>query len=208
MMKKILGVVILALVAFLLFYLTKTDNSISQEVVTEDSQENLSMNLPTEIMNTAIITTNKGVIELELFSDRAPKTVTNFIELAQSGFYDGVKFHRVIQGFMIQSGDPNSKDDEHMELWGTGGPGYRFEDEIHEENHNLSATIAMANAGPNTNGSQFFINVADNSYLDPKHTVFGRVVSGMDVVHDIENVEVGLRDIPLEAVVIQSIEIR
>lgn len=209
-MKNILGVAILALAAFLLFYLNRsTDNRIStavpdtEETVTEDSE--LS---PLPNMNTAIISTNKGLIEIELFADLAPNTVTNFSQLAQSGFYNQVKFHRVIKGFMIQSGDPHSKDDEHMELWGTGGPGYRFEDEIHAENHNVAGSIAMANAGPNTNGSQFFINTADNDYLDTKHTVFGKVISGMDVVSAIENTETGLRDIPIEPIIIESIVIK
>ncbi|MCI5051191.1 MAG: peptidylprolyl isomerase [Candidatus Pacebacteria bacterium] len=156
----------------------------------------------------AIITTNQGVIELELFDELAPKTVENFVSLSESNFYDGVKFHRVIKDFMIQGGDPQTKDDDLMDRWGTGGPGYQFEDEIHAENNNVSGTISMANAGPNTNGSQFFINTADNSFLDDKHTVFGKVVSGMDVVETIENVEAPApRNIPVEPMVIESITI-
>ena len=155
----------------------------------------------------AIITTNKGVVELELFNTLAPKTVENFVTLAESDFYTGVKFHRVIKGFMIQGGDPLSKDEEQVDFWGTGGPGYQFEDEIHEENNNLPGTISMANAGPNTNGSQFFINTADNSFLNTKHTVFGKVISGMDVVTEIENVEKFPNDRPIEHVEITNIEI-
>ncbi len=158
-------------------------------------------------MATAIITTNKGKITLELDS-RTPKTTENFIKLAQEDFYNGVKFHRVIKDFMIQGGDPKTKDDSLMNEWGTGGPGYQFEDEILDTNANVRGSISMANAGPNTNGSQFFINTADNRFLDTKHTVFGKVVDGMDVVEAIENVETGVFDRPLEAVEILSIEIQ
>jgi peptidylprolyl isomerase len=155
----------------------------------------------------ATLTTNKGIIEIELLTDLAPNTVQNFAELSQNSFYNGVKFHRVIDGFMIQSGDPLSKDDTMMDYWGTGGPGYSFEDEIHAENHNIVGTISMANAGPNTNGSQFFINTADNSFLDTKHTVFGKVVAGMEIVKEIEKVDTYPNDRPIEAVVIESIDI-
>jgi peptidylprolyl isomerase len=149
--------------------------------------------------------TNKGDIHIELMEGMAPKTVANFTKLAKEGFYDGTKFHRVIKGFMIQGGDPQTKDDALMSRWGTGGPGYTFEDEIHAENHNNTGTIAMANSGPNTNGSQFFINAANNNFLDTKHTVFGKVVKGMDVVQAIENVDTNESDRPLEAVVITSV---
>lgn len=155
----------------------------------------------------ATLTTNKGIIEIELLTDLAPNTVQNFAELSQNSFYNGVKFHRVIDGFMIQSGDPLSKDDTMMDYWGTGGPGYSFEDEIHAENNNVIGTISMANAGPNTNGSQFFINTADNSFLDMKHTVFGKVTAGMEVVKEIEKVDTYPNDRPIEAVVIENIDI-
>ena len=153
----------------------------------------------------ATVTTNKGSFELELFADLAPNTVTNFVNLAEQGFYEGVKFHRVIAGFMIQGGDPLTKDDTKAAFWGTGGPGYQFDDEIHAENQNATGTISMANAGPNTNGSQFFINTADNDFLDTKHTVFGKVVSGMEVIKAIESVETGPGDRPVEPVIIESI---
>jgi peptidyl-prolyl cis-trans isomerase B (cyclophilin B) len=125
---------------------------------------------------TATITTSRGVIELELFAKDAPKTVNNFVFLAREKFYDGLNFHRVIQDFMIQGGCPEGS--------GRGGPGYRFEDEIRNRGNqrHLPGVISMANAGPNTNGSQFFITHVDCSYLDPKHTVFGRVTHGKDVV--------------------------
>lgn len=154
-------------------------------------------------MQQVTLCTNKGDIVVELFTERVPHTVANFVQLVQEKFYDGTKFHRVIADFMIQGGDPFTKDDSLKERWGTGGPGYRFADEITRENQNDVGTIAMANAGPNTNGSQFFINVAANNFLDPKHTVFGRVVSGMNVVQDIVRSPVDARDCPLDPVVIE-----
>ncbi|MCR4325230.1 MAG: peptidylprolyl isomerase [Patescibacteria group bacterium] len=152
-----------------------------------------------------ILHTSKGDVGMELMEKDAPKTVANFLKLAKSGFYDGTKFHRVIRDFMIQGGDPLTKDISVVERWGTGGPGYQFEDEIHANNKNNAGTISMANAGPNTNGSQFFINTADNNFLDGKHTVFGRVVEGLDVVRAIEEVETLGPDRPVEAVVITGV---
>lgn len=157
-------------------------------------------------MNTALHT-SAGDITLEFFEDAAPKTVANFLKLAQTGFYDGTKFHRVIKSFMIQGGDPLTKDDAASARWGTGGPGYSFEDEIHAQNHNQVGTIAMANSGPNTNGSQFFINVADNNFLDSKHTVFGRVQSGMDVVSRIEGTATDAGDKPVEPMIIERVTV-
>lgn len=138
----------------------------------------------------AIIETNYGKIKLELFTKDAPKTVANFLKLAQSGFYDGTKFHRVIKNFMIQGGDPNSKDDDPSND-GYGGPGYTFEDEINS--HKLvRGVLAMANSGPNTNGSQFFIVTTESTpWLDGKHTAFGKVIAGMDVVDKIEKMPNG-----------------
>ena len=151
--------------------------------------------------------TNRGDIGLEMMDTDAPKTVANFAKLAGEGFYNGTKFHRVIKDFMIQGGDPQTKDDALMSRWGMGGPGYQFEDEIHANNNNAVGTIAMANSGPNTNGSQFFINVADNNFLDTKHTVFGKVISGMEVVQAISETETGSGDRPVEPVVITAITI-
>jgi peptidylprolyl isomerase len=145
-----------------------------------------------------------GNIQIE-FDPAAPNTVENFTKLASSGFYNGTKFHRVIAGFMIQGGDPLTKDDSKQSMWGTGGPGYTFADEIHSGNSNNAGTISMANAGPNTNGSQFFINVADNNFLDTKHTVFGHVVAGMDVVTAIVSAKTGAQDRPVEPIVIESV---
>jgi cyclophilin family peptidyl-prolyl cis-trans isomerase len=150
-------------------------------------------------MTTATMHTNHGTVSLELFADDAPKTVDNFVGLARKGFYDGVTFHRVIEDFMIQGGDPTGT--------GSGGPGYQFEDEINE-NKVVRGALAMANAGPNTNGSQFFIVTADACpWLDGKHTVFGRVTDGMDVVDAISRVDTGNADKPRADVVIDRVEV-
>ena len=150
-------------------------------------------------MTNATLQTNHGAIEIELFDEDAPKTVGNFKKLAQDGFYDGVIFHRVISDFMIQGGDPTGT--------GSGGPGYQFEDEFNDHKIERGA-LAMANAGPNTNGSQFFVVTADACpWLDGKHTVFGRVTSGMDVVTAIEGVETGAGDRPREDVRIESVSL-
>ncbi|NUM25815.1 MAG: peptidylprolyl isomerase [Candidatus Buchananbacteria bacterium] len=161
-----------------------------------------------ENVSQAVIKTNLGDITVEFYKTDSPNTVKNFVKLATSGYYDGVKFHRVIKDFMIQAGDPLSKDDSMKLRWGTGGPGYYFDDEINT--HKLvKGSLAMANAGPNTNGSQFFIVTADATpWLDGKHTNFGRVTSGLDVVEKIGNVETGAADRPVEAVIIESIEIK
>lgn len=156
-------------------------------------------------MTTATITTNQGVISLELFADLKPKTVENFTKLANGGFYNGTRFHRVIKGFMLQGGDPLSRDVSNQPRWGTGGPGYSFADELDTENKNVIGTISMANSGPNTNGSQFFINTANNNFLDTKHTVFGKVVGGMDVVSAIENNKTSAEDRPIEDMIISDV---
>lgn len=158
--------------------------------------------------HTVVMETSAGDITLELFGSAAPKTVENFVKLAGEGFYDGTRFHRVIPDFMIQAGDPQSRELELMNAWGTGGPGYQFEDEIHANNTNLPGTIAMANAGPNTNGSQFFINVADNGFLNDKHTVFGQVTDGYDIAEAISQVATEGPDRPVEEVVISKIIIQ
>lgn len=153
----------------------------------------------------ATLKTNQGDITIDFLETDAPNTVANFVKLAKEGFYDGTKFHRVIEGFMIQGGDPLTKDDSMQARWGTGGPGYQFADEIHSNNHNNIGTISMANAGPNTNGSQFFINVANNNFLDTKHTVFGTVSAGMDVVKKIEATQTGAQDRPVSPMIIESV---
>src|SRR5690348_16001657 len=148
-------------------------------------------------MTNATMQTNQGTIELELHDEDAPATVENFKKLAGDGFYDGVIFHRVIPDFMIQGGDPTGT--------GSGGPGYQFEDEFNDHKV-VRGALAMANAGPNTNGSQFFIVTADACpWLDGKHTVFGRVTNGMDVVDQIEGSETDARDKPVDEVRIESV---
>jgi cyclophilin family peptidyl-prolyl cis-trans isomerase len=150
-------------------------------------------------MSKAKMHTTQGTIELELFDEDAPKTVANFRKLAGEGFYDGIIFHRVIRDFMIQGGDPQGT--------GTGGPGYTFEDEINQRKV-VRGALAMANAGPNTNGSQFFIVTVDEApWLDGKHTVFGRVTAGMDAVDAIEGQPTGANDRPLDPPKIESIEL-
>jgi peptidyl-prolyl cis-trans isomerase B (cyclophilin B) len=147
----------------------------------------------------ASMQTNHGTIELELYPSEAPKTVENFVKLARDGFYDGVVIHRVIPDFMIQGGDPTGT--------GSGGPGYTFEDEFNQHKVDRGA-LAMANAGPNTNGSQFFIVTTEAApWLDGKHTVFGRVTSGMDVADKISELARDARDKPHEDVVIESVTI-
>lgn len=150
-------------------------------------------------MSTATMTTNHGEITLELFDAEAPKTVENFTDLAGKGFYDGLVFHRVIKDFMIQGGCPEGT--------GTGGPGYTFEDEINP--HKVErGKLAMANAGPNTNGSQFFIVTIDAApWLDGKHTVFGEVTTGMDVVDAIEGLDTDRRDRPKAEAKIESLSV-
>ncbi|MGZ4225036.1 MAG: peptidylprolyl isomerase [Solirubrobacteraceae bacterium] len=143
--------------------------------------------------------TSHGTIALELFDEDAPKTVENFRKLAGDGFYDGIIFHRVIPDFMIQGGCPHGT--------GTGGPGYTFEDEINDHKV-VRGALAMANAGPNTNGSQFFIVTTEAApWLDGKHTVFGQVTGGMDAVDSIEGVQTGAQDRPVDPPVIESIEL-
>jgi cyclophilin family peptidyl-prolyl cis-trans isomerase len=138
---------------------------------------------------TATLKTTLGDIRIELFADRAPKTVANFVQLVKKGFYTGVAFHRVIPGFMIQGGDPSGN--------GTGGPGYTIPDEFHATlRHDAPGILSMANAGPNTGGSQFFITLAATTWLDGKHAVFGRVRGGQDVVEKIAGVPRDARDQP------------
>ena len=167
-------------------------------------------------MTSATIHTTRGDIEVELYDERAPETVSNFTGLAtgerewtdpESGetvsgepLYEDVLFHRVIDGFMIQTGDPLGT--------GRGGPGYTFDDEFHDElTHDGAGVLSMANAGPNTNGSQFFITLDATPHLDGKHSVFGRVTDGMDVVREIGSVETDARDRPVEDVLIESITV-
>lgn len=175
-------------------------------------------NTATSTMNRiAVMKTNKGVIKLELYEDLMPITTGNFIKLAQEGFYNGIKFHRVIDGFMIQAGDPNTKGSD-VSTYGRGGPGYTIQDEFVKNPllSNVRGTIAMANTGqPNSGGSQFFINTVDNTGLDfdkppmtSSHPVFGRVIDGMNVVDAISKVQVTPgNNMPVDPVVIESVTI-
>ena len=182
------------------------------------NQTPVSQTLPTLQTNneenkmTATLRTNKGDITIEFFEKDAPNTVANFIKLAKEGFYDGVKFHRVIKGFMDQTGDPLSKDDTKMALWGTGDPGYKFADEIDTQSDLYKmgykkGIVAMANSGPNTNGSQFFIMAVDYP-LPPLYTIFGKVVTGQEVVDAINNVKTGANDRPIDAIAINTITLK
>ncbi|NKE34279.1 peptidylprolyl isomerase [Natronococcus sp. JC468] len=165
---------------------------------------------------TATLHTSKGDIEVELYDERAPRTVDNFVGLATGGqewtdpetgeevegepLYDDVLFHRIIDGFMIQGGDPTET--------GRGGPGYQFDDEFHEElRHDDAGVLSMANSGPDTNGSQFFITLDAQPHLDDRHAVFGKVTDGMDVVEAIGNVETDANDRPREDVVLESVSV-
>ncbi len=149
-----------------------------------------------ETMSEVLLQTSLGDIRLELFESTMPITAGNFRKLVEKGFYNGVSFHRVIPKFMIQGGDPTGS--------GMGGPGYTIKDEFAKDNHNARGTISMANAGPNTGGSQFFINVVDNFRLDPKHPVFGKIVAGLEVADAISRVPRSREDRPLTAVVIKK----
>jgi len=147
-------------------------------------------------MTTVLLETTMGDVRIELFEREMPGTTKNFRTLVEKGFYDGTVFHRVIAGFMIQGGDPEGT--------GLGGPGYAIKDELPPTNRNARGTIAMANAGPDTGGSQFFLNVVDNARLDRKHPAFGKVVAGMDVVDAISTTPTDARDRPRTRVTIRK----
>ena len=190
-------------------YATSTGQKVQTTTTTNrSSMSTTSQTLPATVTG-ATITTNKGVIEIS-FATNTPVTVENFAKLSQSGFYDGTRFHRVIKDFMIQAGDPFSKDVAMKDRWGTGGPGYTFKDEVSPNDQFTQGVIAMANSGPNTNGSQFFIVTAQSGtpWLAGKHTIFGKVTKGMDIALMIEGVQTEAGDRPKEDVVIERIEIR
>jgi cyclophilin family peptidyl-prolyl cis-trans isomerase len=150
---------------------------------------------------TVTIETNHGTIVAEMFMDLAPKTAGNFIELAKKGYYDGLIFHRVIEGFMIQGGCPEGS--------GRGGPGYHIDDEFGPGlAHDSAGIFSMANAGPNTGGSQFFITLAPTAWLDGKHAIFGKVTDGMDVVETIGKVRTGMMDRPVDDVVMEKVTVQ
>jgi len=224
---SIIGISLLLILG--LAYWASMDKAPELELVTEPDTPEMTAPLAPEELNVtnpdnintmnpvAVLETNQGTVEIELYKDTMPITAGNFEKLVKEGYYDGIKFHRVIDGFMIQGGDPLTKDDSQTARWGTGGPGYSIPDE-HIAGPlltNVRGTISMANAGPNSGGSQFFINLVDNTGLDfdkqplsSKHPVFGRVIKGMEVVDAIGGVSVGAGDRPLSPVIITKATIR
>lgn len=170
---------IIALIVLLSMTFGCVDNDVDQKI-TDAATDTIDQE--TVDNRIATIVTDKGVIKIELYENRAPITTKNFIDLAESGFYDGLIFHRVIRTFMIQGGDPLGS--------GTGGPGYVIPDEFHPELKHITGTLSMANAGPNTGGSQFFITESPQPHLNGKHSVFGQVIEGQDVVVKIEQGDV------------------
>lgn len=182
----------------------KSGTAKQETLKTTTNQNNTSAMKYVQKYQAAEMETTLGKIKVKFYGEDSPKTVENFLKLADEKFYDGTKFHRVIKDFMIQGGDPNSKTDN-TSAWGMGGPGYKFADEFNA--HKLvKGSLAMANSGPNTNGSQFFIVTAEATpWLDGKHTNFGEVVEGMDIVAKIENTKIGAGDRPVQDVVIKSV---
>ncbi len=223
--KSILIIILLIIILFIFFVLFKKDkntnvvnnNELSENQLSENINKILSTNNNSndkdnnmetnkKEINLIILKTNMGDISFELLKDK-PLTTSNFIKLAEEGFYDNVRFHRVINGFMIQTGDPNSKDINKKSIWGMGDPGYKFNDELTgKETYNIG-TVAMANSGPNTNGSQFFI-MTSNTPLPPNYTVFGKVISGQDVANKIQLVETDANDRPIKDIIINSVELK
>lgn len=195
---------------------TTNTQATSGQFTTNTNQEytNIEINNTDKNMNNqnetsytkAILHTNMGDISFEFSKDK-PLTTSNFIKLAREGFYNGIKFHRVIENFMIQAGDPLSKDEAQKAFWGTGGPGYKFNDELTGEEKYEIGTVAMANSGPNTNGSQFFI-MTSNTPLPPSYTIFGKVVDGQDIAQKIQGVETDSKDRPVENIIINSVELK
>ena len=153
--------------------------------------------------------TSMGMMEFELYDDMAPITAGNFKKLAEEGFYDGQRFHRIIKDFMAQAGDPQSKDISLKEQWGTGGPGYAIDDEFADElRHDQKGLLSMANHGPDTGGSQFFITLVPTPWLDGKHAIFGRITEGEDVLDKIGMAKTGGTDMPVEEIIIQHIRVK
>lgn len=217
---SIIGIIALAIIIILAVTLKKpaqAPSDVSMQPLETTTTSSDAQSLPTtattadtnkKIMDIVTLKTNMGDMTIQLDRAHAPKTVENFITLAQKGFYDGVRFHRVIKGFMIQTGDPNSKDTSKKQIWGTGGPGYSFADELTGNEKYPQGTVAMANAGPNTNGSQFFIVTANPAaQLTPDYTVFGKITKGMDVALKIENVKTEMPDRPIDDVIIQKVTV-
>lgn len=197
MSKKIVSILLILFVqVFLIAGCSGNTGNSSNQPAPESTPKQTT----TKKNSVAKFETSKGNFTVELFEDKAPVTTKNFIDLVNKKFYDGLIFHRVIDGFMIQGGDPKGN--------GTGGPGYTIKDEFHPDlKHDSAGILSMANAGPNTGGSQFFITLAPTPWLDNKHAVFGKVVAGLDVVQGIGKVKTGSMDKPVEDVVIKKITI-
>jgi len=195
--KIVIAIVVLLLILGTFIILTKQNNQNMNEETQQVKKNPI-----------AVFETSMGNIEIELLVSESPKTVENFIKLAKDGFYDGTRFHRIIKDFMIQGGDPLSKEESQRSVWGTGGPGYKFDDEPNDVVL-IQGVIAMANSGPNTNGSQFFIITADKTpWLQGVHTGFGKVTVGMDIVLKIQEVEITPGDQPVEDIILQKVIIK
>ncbi len=193
-MKNILNLFLLA--AFFAVNVAAQSNTNKKENSMNDSTK-------TDTKTVAVIKTNMGTIEIELFKDKAPRTVENFAGLAKKGYYNGVIFHRVIDGFMIQGGDPTGTGRGGESFWGG-----KFKDEFHPDlKHDSPGILSMANAGPNTNGSQFFITLVPTPHLDGRHSVFGKVINGMDVVRAIGKTETNAQDRPVKDVIMEKVTI-
>ncbi len=194
-MKKIIFTLFLVMLSFgIIFAYGKLNNVNSNN----SDKGYFSMS---DSITVAIIKTNMGTIEIELFADQTPKTVENFVGLAEKGYYNGIIFHRVIKDFMLQAGDPTGTGRGGASFWGG-----KFEDEfVSDLKHDTPGMLSMANAGPNTNGSQFFITLVPTPWLDGKHTVFGKVINGMDVVYAIGEVKTAAGDKPVDEVVMEEV---
>lgn len=193
-------ILISVLLVNLLFLATGCSGSNVNQAPSQNADNSPKAQVTSGKNSIALFETSKGNFKVELFEDKAPQTTKNFISLVNKGFYNGLIFHRVIDGFMIQGGDPNGN--------GTGGPGYKIPDEFNKDlRHSSEGILSMANAGPNTGGSQFFITLAATPWLDNKHAVFGKVTEGIEVVRAIGKVKTGAQDKPVEPVVIKKITI-
>ncbi len=200
MSRRIVSIVLVLLMQVLLIAGCSGNNGASNTPEKQVAPESTPKQQVNQKNRVAKFETSKGDFTIELFEDKAPITTKNFIDLVNKKFYDGLIFHRVISGFMIQGGDPKGN--------GTGGPGYKIPDEFNPKlKHDAEGILSMANAGPNTGGSQFFITLAPTPHLDNKHAVFGKVIAGLDVVKAIGNVKTASADKPVEDVVIKKISI-
>ena len=188
--KPLIILIVIAILAFLPLIIQNMSNTTKTDSTITDNSADTMVEVETTL----------GKFTLQIYTKTMPITGGNFVKLVEEKFYDGIIFHRVIPGFMVQGGDPTGT--------GMGGPGYKIKDEFTANNSNSIGTISMANSGPNTGGSQFFINVANNTYLDTKHPVFGKVIEGYDIVEKISNVPTDADDRPLDEVKIISAKVK